>query len=309
MRDQLSRSLLRIAIEDSNVIVLTGDHGYALFDDFRKHLPNQFVNAGIAEQNMVGVAAGLAKSGFRPIVYGLSAFVPMRVLEQIKVDVAHDNLPVIFLGDGAGLVYGQLGSSHQCCEDIAAINPIPNVRILSPADRFEMAAVMDFAYRSKGPAYVRIGKSDLGDVHKQDMSLRDESLFLLYENSCGGKYIDLISTGSMASIALDVASKLGESARVWSAPIVNGIREDELLEIARNSRFLVTIEEHSKAGGLGSIISSAIVKAHPTHLLSIGTRDEFSYVCGSHQFLLQKHGLDTASILESIRHFEFKNIT
>ena len=119
MRDALSDALVGLAKKDPNVILLTGDHGYGLFDDFRRECPKQYINAGIAEQNMVGVAAGLARSGFRPIVYGLSAFVPIRVLEQIKLDVAHDHLPIIFIGDGAGFVYSHLGTSHQSTEDIA----------------------------------------------------------------------------------------------------------------------------------------------------------------------------------------------
>jgi len=104
MRARLSATLVSIARADPKVLLLTGDHGYALFDEFRRECPAQYINAGVAEQNMVGVAAGLARSGFRPFVYGLSAFIPVRVLEQIKIDVAHDNLPVIFLGDGAGFV-------------------------------------------------------------------------------------------------------------------------------------------------------------------------------------------------------------
>src|ERR1700712_4849555 len=133
---------MRLAVQDPKVLLLTGDHGYALFDAFRKECPSQYINAGIAEQNMVGMAAGLARVGFRPFVDGLSAFVPIRVLEQIKLDVAHDDLPVIFLGDGAGFVYSHLGTSHQSTEDIACTRAIPGLEVLSPADRFEMAATM-----------------------------------------------------------------------------------------------------------------------------------------------------------------------
>src|SRR4029079_453231 len=118
VRTAFSRALVRAATADPRVVLLTGDHGYALFDDFRASCPGQYVNAGVAEQNMVGVAAGLAKGGLRPIVYGLSAFVPMRVLEQIKLDVCYEQLPVVFIGDGAGVVYSALGSSHQSTEDL-----------------------------------------------------------------------------------------------------------------------------------------------------------------------------------------------
>src|SRR5579884_965954 len=145
MRNAFSETLVRAARSDRRVLLLTGDHGYALFDEFRRVCPGQYLNAGVAEQNMVGVAAGLAKGGFRPVVYGLSAFVPVRVLEQIKLDVCYENLPVLFVGDGAGVVYSTLGTSHQSTEDIAALRAVPDLAILSPADGPEMTACMDLA--------------------------------------------------------------------------------------------------------------------------------------------------------------------
>src|ERR1700759_2126047 len=143
MRPTFSRILAAAAKADERILLLTGDHGYALFDEFRKICPDRFLNAGVAEQNMVGVAAGLAKGGLRPIVYGLSAFVPIRVLEQIKLDVCYERLPVLFIGDGAGVVYSALGSSHQGPEDIAALRALPEMAILSPADAAEMTACME----------------------------------------------------------------------------------------------------------------------------------------------------------------------
>src|SRR5471030_1192006 len=161
MRDAFSNALVAAAKNDPKVLLLTGDHGYALFDAFRKSCPDQYINCGIAEQNMVGVAAGLAKAGFKPVVYGLSAFVPIRVLEQIKIDVCYENLPVVFIGDGAGVVYSTLGTSHQSTEDVAALRGLPNLAILAPADDLEMAECMAHALEAKGPVYLRMGKSDL----------------------------------------------------------------------------------------------------------------------------------------------------
>ncbi|CCI18624.1 putative transketolase, C-terminal section (TK) (fragment) [Microcystis aeruginosa PCC 9807] len=117
MRNAFSDALVKFALGDERVLLLTGDHGYALFDDFRQACPKQYINAGVAEQNMVGVAAGLAKSGFFPVVYGLSSFLPIRVLEQIKLDICYEQLKVLLIGDGAGVVYSSLGSSHQSTED------------------------------------------------------------------------------------------------------------------------------------------------------------------------------------------------
>src|SRR5437764_4174448 len=166
MRDAFSRSLVQAARADERVLLLTGDHGYSLFDEFRYRCPGQYLNAGVAEQNMVGVAAGLAKGGLRPVVYGLSSFVPIRVLEQIKLDVSYENLPVTFIGDGAGVVYSTLGTSQQSTEDIAVLRALPNLSILSPADDWEMTACMRLALEADGPVYVRMGKADLGRVHE-----------------------------------------------------------------------------------------------------------------------------------------------
>ena len=171
MRSAFSKAIVDAATADPKVLLLTGDHGYALFDEFRQRCPAQFINAGIAEQNMVGVAAGLAKAGFKPIVYGLSAFVPVRVLEQIKMDVCYENLPVVFIGDGAGVVYSSLGSSHQSTEDIAMLRPIPNIEILSPSDADEMAYVMEHA-RAGGPA----GHANRADGHSVTCTYRKPSL-------------------------------------------------------------------------------------------------------------------------------------
>ena len=167
MRTAFANALIRAARADERIVLLTADHGYSLFDEFRRVCPHQYINAGVAEQNMVGVAAGLAKGGLRPVVYGLSSFVPIRVLEQIKLDVCYEALPVIFIGDGAGVVYSTLGTSHQCTEDIAALRALPNLSILSPADDLEMTACMRLALSADGPVYLRMGKADLGRVHAE----------------------------------------------------------------------------------------------------------------------------------------------
>ncbi|HEY1860948.1 MAG TPA: hypothetical protein VGG61_11365, partial [Gemmataceae bacterium] len=171
MRNAFTKALVRAAQQDPRVVLLTGDHGYALFDEFRQMCAGQYVNAGVAEQNMVGVAAGLAKGGLRPVVYGLSAFVPIRVLEQIKLDVCYEQLPVVFVGDGAGVVYSALGSSHQSTEDIAALRALPHISILSPADHWEMTGCMKMALSANCPVYVRMGKADLGEVHARPPGL------------------------------------------------------------------------------------------------------------------------------------------
>lgn len=301
MRAAFSDALVRLAKADSNVLLLTGDHGYALFDHFRRECPSQYINAGIAEQNMMGVAAGLARTGFRPFVYGLSAFIPVRVVEQIKLDIAHDKLPVVVIGDGAGFVYSHLGTSHQSTEDIACTRAIPDLSVLSPADRFEMFACMEHAYQVKAPVYLRMGKSDRGDVHAGPSQM---PLGTLLEIKPGGSdEIAFIATGSLVRTALDIASEAYPSAAVWSAPFIKPINSEQVASICKQSSRLVVLEEHSVFGGLGSVIAEIVSEFSPVRLLRVGVQDRFSHHCGTYEFLLKEHGLDRLAIEERIRTF------
>ncbi len=301
MRDAFSDALVRLAVQDPKVLLLTGDHGYALFDAFRKRCPDQYINAGIAEQNMVGMSAGLARLGFRPFVYGLSAFVPVRVLEQIKLDVAHDGLPVVFLGDGAGFVYSQLGTSHQSTEDIACTRAVPGLSILSPADAFEMTACMELSYAMNGPVYLRMGKSDRGAVHEAALPpLKSGRLLPLRPGQ--PDQLALIATGSMVRTALDIAQQ-HRAASVWSAPSIKPLDVEDVCRIARSSRAVVVLEEHSTSGGLGSAVAEILSEHHPIRVLRIGVADRFSEHCGTYAYLLREHGLDIDAVRRRIADF------
>ena len=301
MRTAFSESLVRIATNNRDVLVLTGDHGYALFDDFRQKCPGQYINAGVAEQNMVGMAAGLARSGFRPFVYGLSAFVPIRVLEQIKLDVAHDRLPVVFIGDGAGFVYSYLGTSHQSVEDIACTRVIPELSVYSPSDRYEMAACLNKAYEAKAPVYLRMGKSDRGDVHTAAPQVQIGDL--LQVKAGGNEEISFIATGSLVRTAIEIATTLYRHAGVWSAPFIKPINSHQITRLCSQCRVLVVLEEHSVLGGLGSVIAEIATEFAPVRILRVGVRDRFSLQCGSYEYLLKEHGLDRLAIEEKIRLF------
>ena len=241
MRTTLSDVLVSLGKKDRNILLLTGDHGYSLFDDFRKECPKQYINAGVAEQNMVGVAAGLARSGFRPIVYGLSSFIPIRVLEQIKLDVAHDQLPVIFIGDGAGFVYSHLGTSHQSTEDIACSRAIPNLSVYSPSDRFELTQCFARAYEENTAVYIRLGKADRGDVHQSLQNLQSGKLIKVRTGK-GSKY-SFIATGSMVRTAIDVADKLHNDIDVWSVPFIKPIDHFTVEKICHNSEVVVVAQD------------------------------------------------------------------
>ena len=294
MRAAFSDALVRLAKDDPQVLLLTGDHGYALFDDFRRENPTQYINAGIAEQNMVGMAAGLARAGFRPFVYGLSAFIPVRVVEQIKLDIAHDKLPVVLIGDGAGFVYSHLGTSHQSTEDIACTRAIPHLSVYSPADRFEVKACMEEAYSQMGPAYLRMGKSDCGDVHAAELHFTTGDLLQANPGPMGD--ITFIATGSLVRIAVDIAAESYPDATVFSAPFIKPINVAQVTAICQQSRAVVVLEEHSVLGGLGSAITEIASEFAPVRILRVGVRDRFSHYCGTYEYLLKEHGLDRAAI-------------
>ena len=298
MRAAFSKALVDAALADERVILLTGDHGYALFDEFRKRCPDRYINAGIAEQNMVGVAAGLAKAGFRPVVYGLSAFVPVRVLEQIKIDVCYEKLPVIFTGDGAGLVYSTLGTSHQSFEDIACLRAVPHIDIMSPCDAHELTACMQMAFEQAGPVYMRMGKADLGAIHEETPKLKCGRLLQVRQ---GDHPVSLIATGSMVNTARILGDEL--NASVWSAPWLKPLDQLQLANIAAQSSALITFEEHSVVGGLGGAVLEGLAEAGALPLLRIGIGERFSLTCGSHAHAMREHGIDVDSVRARIAPF------
>lgn len=290
MRSTFSQLLASAAALDERVLLLTGDHGYALFDEFRRVRPKQFINCGIAEQNMVGVAAGLAKVGFKPIVYGLSAFVPMRVLEQIKMDICYENLPVMLVGDGAGVVYSHLGASHQCTEDIAALRAIPNIDIYSPADRFELELVFEEMLSSMGASYLRFGKADCGDIHEcRPRVVRDP-----VRVRTGADRV-MLATGSMVSVAVKVADLIGNTA-VFSVPALSFLSPRHLLDCVSGYSEIFTLEEHSVFGGFGSAVIEMLSETGVANVHRIGIEGRFSELCGSYAYLMASHGLDVESV-------------
>lgn len=298
MRPTLSGLLTRRALKDGRTLLLTGDHGYALFDEFRRNCPAQYINCGVAEQNMVGVAAGLAKAGFRPIVYGLAAFVPIRVLEQIKIDVCLEDLPVMFLGDGAGFVYSTLGSSHQCFEDVAALRSLPNITLYSPADRAELDWCFARASASASASYLRLGKADLGDVHDGFSAAADDAFHPVITGK--GKSLCL-ATGSMVKPAKDVIMANNLPCDLTSVFRLKDISSDALLALCQGYTRIITIEEHSLHGGLGSIVAEALAGKLLAEVKRIGIGERFSGECGSYAHLLKYHGLDHAALLAALR--------
>jgi transketolase len=294
MRERLSDLLVKACTSDSRRVVLSGDHGYALFDALRKESPKSFINVGVMEQAMVGMAAGLAKSGARPIVYGLSAFVPIRVLEQIKIDVCHVGYPVIFLGDGAGLVYSTLGASHQCGEDVAALKPLPGIKIFTPADAEELEAVFNEALATNGPCYIRIGKSDRPAVSNERLSSTAPRML----RKAGAGRPVLATMGSMTAFGNQLAGEfdLGHVSVLRVKPV-----HKELVEILKSEKEIWVLEEHHRSGGLASTISDALIDAgYSVPKMKVWSlKDHFVHTCGSYQHALSEHQLSDEQVRKS----------
>lgn len=299
MRDRLSRLLVDAASADERFLVLSGDHGYALFDALRATRGSQFVNVGVAEQNMIGVAAGLTKVGFRPCVYGLAAFLPIRVLEQIKLDLCHGEAPVILLGDGAGLVYSTLGVSHQCGEDIACLRPLPAITIYSPCDEFELEACWAEARRANRPSYIRIGKSDRPPVHDKLLQ-NTEPQWTSLPNRKNEEQL-IVATGSMTSVATTFAQTKGMAC--VSVPRIKPL-PPSLVEAVRSHRQTAVIEEHTATGGLFGALAEALAaqtsSSQQPQLSHFGLASKFTNSAGSYQHALAEHELDDATLVHHL---------
>lgn len=299
MRERLSNLLVQACANDSSRVVLSGDHGYALFDALRKAHPDSFINVGVMEQAMVGMAAGLAKSGARPIVYGLSAFVPMRVLEQIKMDVCHMSYPVILLGDGAGLVYSTLGASHQCGEDVAALRALPGIKILTPADADELEACFKEALETNGPCYIRIGKSDRPAVKVEKLTSTAPRVL---RKAAPARPV-LVTMGSMTAFGASLAA--AKTDRGFDLGHISVLRvkpvHQELVEALKSAKEIWVLEEHSRHGGLASAIADEMLDAGLSipRLRSWSLKDQFVHSCGSYQHALSEHGLSDDQVRKS----------
>ncbi len=299
MRDCFSNTLVEASLKDSRVYLLTGDHGYALFDSIRKENPERYLNAGVAEQNMVGVAAGMAKTGLIPFVYGLASFVPVRVLEQIKLDICFEKLQVILIGDGAGVVYSKLGVSHQCFEDIAAVRALPNIHIFSPSDKYEMKLCMDFALTHKGPSYIRIGKCDMGPVHSSQDFATSPGIHEVIKPDKNAPVI--MATGSMVKVAENLIKKYFIGFGLCSVVKIKPFDTKEFLSFTKDASVIISLEEHSVLGGLGSVIAETVTSNTPKKVLRLGIEDKFSDKCGTYEYLMVEHGLDETSLVKRIK--------
>lgn len=301
MRNAFADELTKLS-NDSRVVMLSGDIGNRLFDKFREAAPERFLNCGVAEQNMMGVAAGMAMSGFRPFAYTITPFVTTRCLEQIRTDACYHEAPVTIVAVGAGLAYAGLGPTHHSCEDIAFLRAIPNLVVICPGDSFEVRAAMRAVLEQDRPAYIRLGKKGEATVHSEiPADFRIGKALTVRE----GGDVCLLSTGNMlpeAVHAAEILSDKGLSARVVSFHTVKPLDEHCLREAFGKFRLVATLEEHSIHGGFGSAVAEWLIDSRtpPKPFIRVGTPDKFYKLAGEQEYAREQLGLTGHQIADRI---------
>lgn len=301
MRFEVIKTIYNAALKDSRIVFMTGDLGHAHLQDFRKNLPKQYINTGIAEQNMVGIAAGLALSGHRVFVYSIAPFITMRCYEQIKVDVCYQNVGVVVIGVGAGYAYSTCGCTHHAIEDIAVMRALPNMQIYSPANPMEARLLTEYLLTSNHPSYLRIGKGGEPAAEKEYTLEIGKGLVMR-----PGHDITIFSTGAITQEAIKASELLGAigiSTEVVNIHTIKPIDADIVADRARSRKGIFVLEEHNVLGGLGECISRIICelpeKNKPT-FKCFGVPDEYNHRAGSIKFMRDCCGLNRENIAENI---------
>lgn len=301
MRNAFAKELVAIASSDERIVLLTADMGNRLFDDFKQRFPNRFFNCGVAEANMMGMAAGMALCGMRPVVYTIASFITIRCLEQIKIDVCYHNLAVVIVGLGGGLTYAELGVTHESCEDIAFLRVLANMTVVCPADKNEVILTLRQAIKKDTPVYIRLGKKNELVIHKELSGFEIGKGIIV----SSGSEVCLLGTGTILPVVIKVAEELkkqGVSAQVVSLHTVKPLDQELLQKVFSRFKLVVTVEEHSLAGGLGSSIAEWLTETGPkkARLVSVGIADKFCYEAGNQQYVRQRFGLTSEAITEKI---------
>ena len=293
---------LDLAKKIDNLMVLTGDVSTSAgLDRFRKTYPEKYLDLGIAEQNMIGVAAGLASEGYNVITTTFAPFQTARCCEQIKVNAGYMKQKLCMVGLASGLALGNLGFTHCCIEDIGILRSIPNIQIVSPADSFETIKALNAAVNSKKSTYIRLtGSANNPIIYNQDYNFEIGKSIKLKS----GKDLTLFCSGAMVSTCLEVAKKLAElkiSCSVINMHTIKPIDKDAIKNASETSKLIVSVEEHNVIGGLGSAISEQLVKLKSrSTMLIIGINDQY-VKGGSYSYLKNKYELSSDKIIEKIK--------
>lgn len=301
MRAAFFRALMDAASTDHRITLIVGDLGFGVVEPFAKQFPAQFLNAGVAEQNMTGVAAGMALMGRVVLTYSIANFPTLRCLEQIRNDVCYHRANVKIVALGGGFAYGALGVTHHATEDLAVMRSLPDMTVMAPGDPIEA----DFATRAilaqPGPCYLRLGRSGEPVLHRPGTVFELGKAIRLRE----GDDLTIISTGGMLSTALDAAVQLdarGIRSRVLSMHTLKPLDDDAIVAAASETSAIVTVEEHNRIGGLGSAVAEILAEKEGGRVpfRRIGLPPGFAPLAGSQEYLRAAHGLGTDSVVESV---------
>ena len=301
MRDAFINELHKLAEKDKNIFLITGDLGFKVFDEFIQQLPDQFINAGVAEQNMTGIACGMALEGKQVYTYSIGNFNSLRCVEQIRNDVCYHNANVTIVCIGGGFCYGPLGISHHATEDLAIMRSIPNLTVIAPGDTTETRLAVQAINRQQGPVYLRLGRGDESSVYSDepDFSI-GKSIEIFPEGD-----IALISTGGILKNVIEAREILlqaGIKAAVYSFHTLKPFDDETSNYLMKHKKLLVTIEEHTINGGLGGCVAEIIAEADHSKppLLRLGVKVGFTSEVGSQEYLRGLNGLNPPQIAESV---------
>lgn len=302
MRDRFIKRLTELCMSNPNLILITGDLGFGVLTNFEKQYPKQYINAGVAEQNMTGLATGLGLSGKTVFTYSIGNFCTLRCLEQIRNDACYHEANVTIVSVGGGFSYGQLGYSHHATEDISILRALPNIRVFCPGDFWETEEITSFVAESKGVNYIRLDKSSAGYIHREGEIFQVGKARTLHE----GLDITIIATGGILGLAMKAAEDLleeGISIRVLSMHTIKPIDKEAILKSAIETGGIITLEEHTVDGGLGSAVSEVLLdnNTFPKSFYRIGLRAGFTTIVGSQDFLRKSYGMDLNAIKSKIK--------
>ncbi len=301
MRDEFIRTLTDIAKNNRNVMLITGDLGFGVLTKFWTELPAQFVNAGVAEQNMTGLAAGMALEGKTVFTYSIANFPTLRCLEQIRNDACYHGAAVKIVAIGGGFAYGSLGITHHATEDIAIMRALPDITVVAPGDPVEVAAATRAICKLPGTCYLRLGRGGEPHVHQGEIQFTVGKAIRLFT----GSDIAIIATGGILKQAVDAREALkaaGLDVALYSMHTVKPLDREAIAEAARTAKLIVTVEEHSVVGGLGGAVAETLAQLPGAKaiLKIIGLEAGFSSVVGDQDYLRGIYGLSAKSIVRSV---------
>ena len=302
MRNHLINELTAIAKKDKDVMLIAGDLGFGVLNEFMETLPDQFINAGICEQNMASVAAGLALEGKKVYVYSIGNFPGIRCLEQVRNDICYHNANVKIIVVGGGFAYGQLGMSHHATEDLSIMRSLPNMTVYSPSDPLEAVDVIREAYATEGPGYIRLGKGGENELYDHEIQKGFQPVITLQE----GEKVALLATGSLLEEAKTACEQLAEEgvhAGLYDFVSVKPLSEEKVRDIAKKYQVIVTIEEHTIVGGFGGAVCEVVagMSGERASVIRIGLQDEYTTIVGSQRFLREYYHMVAEDIVNKVR--------